>query len=67
MLSGLRKREAIFVGQAAMLPSRILVCQLEEPQRPRSNDVDFEKGWQANFLTEEDLAKIATRWRFQKR
>jgi uncharacterized protein len=67
MLSGLRKREAIFVGQAAMLPSRILVRQLEEAQRPRSNDVDFEKGWQADFLTEEDLTKIATRWRFQKR
>src|SRR5258706_254683 len=25
MLSGLRRREAIFVGQAAMLPSRILI------------------------------------------
>ena len=67
MLSSLRRREAIFVGQAAMLPSRIMVRQLEEAQRPRSNDIDFEKGWQSESLAEKELTAIATRWRLQKR
>ena len=46
-LSGLRRREAIFVGQAAMLPSRILIrdLQLEGKPLPRSQDIDFDTGW----------------------
>jgi hypothetical protein len=67
MLSGLRRRESIFVGQAAMLPSRILIRQLNEAQTPRSNDINYEKGWQAKPLTKDDLAIIAIRWRFQER
>ena len=39
MLSGLRRQEAIFVGQAAMLPSRILIRDLKPEQLPRSNDM----------------------------
>lgn len=42
MLSGLRRQEAIFVGQAAMLPSRILVRTLAPNQLPRSHDIDFD-------------------------
>lgn len=67
MLSGLRRREAIFVGQAAMLPSRILIRHLEENKRPRSNDIDFDKGWQSAALEDKDLVEIAIRWRLQKR
>jgi len=67
MLSGLRRREAIFVGQAAMLPSRILVRELTVEQLPRSNDIDFDKGWQNPLLTVDQLNEIARRWRYQER
>ena len=67
MLSGLRRQEAIFVGQAAMLPSRIMVRDLSASQLPASNDIDFHKGWQSEPVTDEQLAEIATRWRYQTR
>jgi len=65
MLSGLRRQEAIFVGQAAILPSRILIRTLTAEQLPRSNDIDFDKGWQAPAMTEAQLGAIANRWRYQ--
>lgn len=67
LLSGLRRQEAIFVGQAAILPSRILIRSLTQEQLPRSNDIDFDKGWQSASMTADELAAIANRWRFQKR
>lgn len=65
VLSGLRRREAIFVGQAAMLPSRIMIRHLEKDMLPRSHDIDFDKGWQAKPLNEEAIKSIANRWRLQ--
>lgn len=65
MLSGLRRQEAIFVGQAAVLPSRILIRSLTPAQLPRSNDIDFDRGWQAAAMTEAQLASIANKWRYQ--
>ena len=65
MLSGLRRQEAIFVGQAAILPSRILIRTLTAEQLPRSNDIDFDKGWQAPAMTEAQLGVIANKWRYQ--
>lgn len=65
MLSGLRRQEAIFVGQAAVLPSRILVRSLTTDQLPRSNDIDFDKGWQAAAMTDAQLEAIANKWRYQ--
>lgn len=67
MLSGLRRQEAIFVGQAAMLPSRILVRSLEPNQLPRSHDIDFDSGWQTDPMTSDLLKTIASRWRYQQR
>lgn len=67
MLSGLRRQEAIFVGQAAILPSRILIRSLTQEQLPRSNDIDFDKGWRLTSMTAEQLGTIANRWRFQQR
>lgn len=67
MLSGLRRQEAIFVGQAAMLPSRIMIRDLEDHQLPRSNDIDFDRGWQSDAMTSSELAAIAKRWRYQTR
>jgi DNA helicase HerA-like ATPase len=67
VLSGLRRQEAIFVGQAAVLPSRIMIRTLNEKQRPRSHDIDFDKGWQNDPISDADLVKIAERWRLQQR
>jgi uncharacterized protein len=67
MLSGLRRQEAIFVGQAAMLPSRIMIRDLTPDQLPRSNDIDFDQGWQMPAMSQEQLRDIANRWRYQQR
>ncbi len=67
MLSGLRRQEAIFVGQAAMLPSRIVIRDLKDDQLPRSNDIDFDKGWQKPAMTDEQLGEVANRWRYQQK
>jgi uncharacterized protein len=67
MLSSLRRQEAIFVGQAAMLPSRIMIRDLSPDQLPKSNDIDFDKGWQSTEISEEQLKVVANRWRYQKR
>ena len=67
MLSGLRRQEAIFVGQAAVLPSRITIRSLSPDQLPRSHDIDFDKGWQNPALTLDQLKFIGNRWRYQER
>ena len=67
MLSGLRRREAIFVGQAATLPSRIMIRELPESKLPASNDIDFEKGWQSEPLCAAQLSGVVERWRYQRR
>lgn len=69
LLSGLRRREAIFIGQAAALPSRILIRDLvkEGKPLPRSQDIDFDKGWQAEQITKFQVEGIAKRWRVQRR
>jgi Helicase HerA, central domain len=69
VLSGLRRREAIFVGQAAVLPSRILIRDLvkEGKPLPRSQDINFDIGWQGDPITDEHLKKVGKRWRLQSR
>ena len=66
VLSSLRQREAIVIGQATTIPSRILINELNENQLPCSNDIEFDKGWKNKRLSQEDLEKIRDRWRFQK-
>ena len=67
VLSGLRRREAIFVGQATLLPSRIMIKELKKEQLPRSHDIDFNKGWQNDITNLDNLKDIGNRWRTQKR
>jgi hypothetical protein len=67
MLSGLRRQEAIFVGQATMLPSRIMIRDLANDQLPKSNDIDFDAGWQSSAMSDEQLKVVASRWRYQTR
>ena len=67
MLSGLRRQEAIFVGQAVMLPSRIMIRNLDEDQLPKSSDIDFDKGWKSEGMSASTLKEVSDRWRYQKR
>jgi DNA helicase HerA-like ATPase len=69
VLSGLRRREAIFAGQAAILPSRILITDLVKAGKalPRSQDINFDDGWQNDPMTVEALASVGKRWRLQMR
>ena len=67
MLSGLRRQEAIFVGQAATLPSRIMIRDLSDDELPSSRDIDFDIGWQSKRMTNAQLDHIAERWRYQRR
>lgn len=67
MLSGLRRQEAIFVGQAATLPTRVMIRSLSDDQLPRSNDVNFDKGWQQQAMTIEQIGKVVTKWRYQSK
>ena len=67
MLSGLRRQEAIFVGQAAMLPSRIMIRDLANDELPKSNDIVLNKGWQSDSMSEDQLKELVNRWRYQKR
>lgn len=67
MLSGLRRQEAIFVGQATMLPSRIIIRTLEPNQLPTSHDIDFDKGWQNPAMKDDHLQIVVNRWRYQRR
>lgn len=65
MLSGLRRQEAVFVGQAATLPTRVMIRSLSAEQLPRSNDIDFDKGWQKQAMTLEQIDSVVTKWRYQ--
>ncbi|HAS6981358.1 TPA: ATP-binding protein [Vibrio parahaemolyticus] len=62
MLSALTRREAIFVGEAAALPSRIRVRKLSEDQLPDSNDIKFAEGWSNDAIDGEGLSNIVNRW-----
>ena len=57
------------MGQAAVLPSRILIRDLvkEGKPLPRSQDIDFDAGWQGDPITGEHLAEVGKRWRLQSR
>ena len=62
MLPSLTRREAIFVGEAAALPSRIRINKLSENQLPDSNDISFIQGWANEAKNEKELKIIADRW-----
>ncbi len=62
MLSALTRREAIFVGEAAALPSRIRIRKLAPDQLPNSNDIKFASGWSNDAIREDELMTIVNRW-----
>lgn len=67
VLSGLRQREAIIVGQATSLPSRILIRKLTDDRLPKSHDISFNQGWQHMRIEDSQLSELADRWRRQVR
>lgn len=67
VLSGLRQREVIVVGQAATVPARVRVEKLAQERRPNSHDIRFVDGWSKHRPSEEHLAEVGLRWRFQER
>ncbi len=66
MLSALTRREAIFVGEAAALPSRIRIRKLTKEQLPNSNDISFSVGWENEPISDDKLDDIVKRWCKQK-
>jgi hypothetical protein len=62
MLRSLTRREAIFVGEAAALPSRIRINKLTIDQLPDSNDISFVKGWVNEPTKPAELKNISDRW-----
>lgn len=62
MLPSLTRREAIFVGEAAALPSRIRINKLSADQLPDSADISFINGWVNEQTRPEELKKISDRW-----
>jgi uncharacterized protein len=61
MLPSLPRREALFVGEGAALPSRIRIRYLEVEQRPKSDDVAFGSGWRHPFPSAEKIDTICNR------
>lgn len=61
LLPSLPRREALFVGEAAALPSRIKLTFLAEDQRPKSNDISFAAGWAKELPEITALNAIAAR------
>ena len=65
ILSSLKRREALIIGQAVSVPSRILINLLKEDQLPKSNDISFINGWQSNVFDQNKIQIVANRWRLQ--
>lgn len=64
VLAGLGRGEALVLGEAVPLPTRL---QFDRPNpTPNSDDVDFYKNWK-DGLTDLDVDAIVKRWRSQER
>jgi hypothetical protein len=64
ILAGLRRGEALVLGDAAALPGRMLIDPPEP--KPQSDDVDFLGQW-TNGPEDINVADIVNRWRRQNR
>ena len=62
ILPSLTQREAIFIGEAAVLPSRIKINELSKEELPDSSDIDYIKGWQGNMKSIEEIEVVTKRW-----
>ncbi|MBN2589871.1 MAG: ATP-binding protein [Sedimentisphaerales bacterium] len=62
ILSSLTRREAVFVGEAAALPSRIKIKYLSKSQLPDSSDISFIDGWTNELLESKDISTTTNKW-----
>ncbi|MDO9534271.1 MAG: ATP-binding protein [Bacillota bacterium] len=62
ILSSLTRREAVFVGEAAALPSRIKIKELSKEKLPDSADISFVDGWTNDLFDDTKLKEITNRW-----
>jgi uncharacterized protein len=62
LLPSLTRQEALFVGDAAVVPARITIQYLPKEKRPRSNDVSFLSGWSQPPLSGDDIGAVVSRW-----
>lgn len=62
ILSSLSRREAIFVGEGAALPSRIRITMLPKEKLPDSSDIKFAQGWSRAPMNSDEVKAVAGRW-----
>ena len=62
ILSSLSRQEAIFVGEAAAVPARIMIRNLKRDQLPDSHDISFTVGWSRPPVSKEEIDKVVKRW-----
>jgi len=54
---------AIFVGEAAAVPARIVIRDLKKEQLPDSGDISFTKGWAYPPQPKAAIQAVVKRWR----
>lgn len=62
LLPALTRREALIVGEAIALPSRVKINRLSDGQIPNSNDIRFLKGWEEPYSSDESIKEVVKRW-----
>lgn len=63
LLPSLSRQEAIFVGEAAAVPARIMIRDLPKEKLPDSNDISFTAGWSQPPVDESAIDAVVRRWR----
>lgn len=63
ILPSLSRREAIFIGEAAAVPARILLKKLEPHQLPQSQDIPFVNSWFIKPTSLKEIGSVISRWR----
>ena len=63
LLSSLSRQEAIFVGEAAAVPARIVMRTLRKEQLPDSGDISFVSGWACAPQGKQGIETVVKRWR----
>jgi hypothetical protein len=67
LLPSLGRQEALFVGEAAAIPSRIVVRELGKDQLPDSRDISFVAGWSLPPVDRKEIQRVVDRWRREKK
>lgn len=62
ILPSLQRSEAIFIGEAAAIPSKIKINQLSSDKLPNSQDIKFTLGWNNDPINEVQIKDITDRW-----